>query len=137
MKNKQTDADVIQAAGGLIWRNIAEGKQLAIIHRFKYDDWTLPKGKLESGESWTEAAIREVWEETGYKVEIISFAGCTCYTPENIPKIVLYWNMKLIGDCHFQANKEVDQLRWLKVENAFKVLEYQDERELILKNNIS
>ncbi len=137
MKNRQTNVDVIQAAGGLIWRNSAEGKQLAIIHRPKHDDWTLPKGKLESGEIWTEAAIREVWEETGCKAEIVSFAGCVCYTPENVPKIVLYWNMKLIGDIYFQANKEVDQLRWLKVDDALTVLNYQDEKELILKNNIA
>ncbi len=133
MKNKKADVDVIQAAGGLIWRNTSGDKELAIIHRPKYNDWTLPKGKLNPGESWKEAALREVQEETGCKVEIDSFAGCICYTPENIPKIVLYWNMKLIGDCHFQPNKEVDQLQWLKIKDALALLDYQIEKDLIVK----
>ncbi len=137
MMLSKTGPEVIQAAGGLVWRDTSEGKQLAIIHRPKHNDWTLPKGKLESGESWIEAAKREVWEETGCEAEILSFAGCVCYAPENVPKIVLYWNMKLIGDIHFHANKEVDQLRWLKVDDALNVLNYQDERELILKSDKS
>jgi 8-oxo-dGTP pyrophosphatase MutT (NUDIX family) len=136
MKNNKTDIDVIEAAGGLIWRNASEGKELAIIHRPKHDDWTLPKGKLEPGESWKEAALREAQEETGCQVEIANFAGCICYTPLDKPKVVLYWNMNLIGECHFQPNKEVDQLRWVKFEEALAMLDYQSEKELILKNNL-
>ena len=133
MSNKLTNVDVIEAAGGLVWRNANDRKELLIIHRPKYDDWTLPKGKLEPGESWKEAALREVLEETGYQVEIDSFAGCICYTRKDIPKIVLYWNMKLIDDCNFKPNKEVDQVRWLKIYEALAMLGYQSERELILK----
>lgn len=133
MNNKQTDVAVIQAAGGLIWRNGADGKELAIIHRPKHNDWTLPKGKLEPGENWQQAALREAREETGCKVEIENFAGCVCYAPLDIPKVVLYWNMKLIGECHFKPNKEVDQLQWLKVEQALTMLDYQSEKELINK----
>jgi 8-oxo-dGTP pyrophosphatase MutT (NUDIX family) len=133
MTLNKTNSDVIQAAGGLIWRTTSDGKQLAIIHRPKHDDWTLPKGKLEPGESWKQAALREVREETGCEVEITDFAGCVCYTQKVVPKIVLYWNMKLVAECHFQANKEVDQLRWLKIDEALTLLDYQGERELILK----
>jgi ADP-ribose pyrophosphatase YjhB (NUDIX family) len=133
MNDKKANVDVIQAAGGLIWRNTAEGKELAIIHRPQKDDWTLPKGKLKPGESWKQAALRDVREETGCEVEITDFAGCVSYIPKIIPKIVLYWDMKLVGECHFQANKEVDQLRWLKIDEALTLLDYQDERELILK----
>jgi 8-oxo-dGTP pyrophosphatase MutT (NUDIX family) len=133
MNNNQTNVDVIQAAGGLIWRNANGKKELAIIHRPKHDDWTLPKGKLEPGESWKEAALREVHEETGCQAEIENFAGCICYNPKDIPKIVLYWNMKLIDEGNFKPNKEVDQVRWLKIEDALAMLGYQSERELIKK----
>jgi len=125
--------DVIQAAGGLLWRHTPNGKELAVIHRPKHDDWTLPKGKLKPGESWKEAALREVYEETGCKVEIENFAGCICYTSNNVPKVVLYWNMKLIGNCNFRPNKEVDQLQWLTIDKALASLDYQPERELINK----
>lgn len=133
MNDKQANVDVIQAAGGLVWRNANGEKELAIIHRPKHDDWTLPKGKLEPGESWKEAALREVLEETVCQVEIENFAGCICYTPKDIPKIVLYWNMKLIDEGNFKPNKEVDQIRWLKVDEALAILGYQSERELIKK----
>ena len=133
MYNKKAEVDVIQAAGGLIWRNISGEKKLAVIHRPKYNDWTLPKGKLNPGENWKEAALREVWEETGCKVEIDNFAGCIRYAPKNVPKIVLFWHMKLSGDCCFQPNNEVDQLLWLTVEDALVKLQYQDEKELIAK----
>ena len=123
--------DVIQAAGGLLWKEAASGKELAIIHRPKYNDWTLPKGKLEPGETWKAAAVREVSEETGCKAEIGNFAGCICYMFRDTPKIVLYWNMKLIGECHFQPGKEVDQLRWMKPGDAIQLLYYPAERELI------
>ena len=132
MRNKKTGVDVIQAAGGLVWRNDTGEKKLAIIHRPKHDDWTLPKGKLEQGESWKEAALREVREETGCQAIIEDFAGCTCYTPRDIPKIVLYWNMKLIDEGNFTPNKEVDKIQWFKIEDALTMLDYQSERELIL-----
>ena len=131
MKN----ADVIQAAGGLLWRETENGRELAIIHRPKLDDWALPKGKLEPGESWKAAALREVYEETGCKAEIENFVGCTCYTTVGTPKVVLYWNMTLTGKCNFQPSKEVDQLQWMKPEDAIQKLDYQTEQELIEKVN--
>jgi len=125
---------IIEAAGGLIWRDSTNNKELAVIHRTKHNDWTLPKGKLKPGETWKEAALREVYEETGCKVEIENFAGCICYIPANIPKVVLYWNMKQIGECNFQPNNEVDQLQWLEWSRAISLLNYHDERELVKKN---
>ena len=126
--------DVILAAGGLVWKDAPAGKELAIIHRPKYDDWTLPKGKLKPGETWSQAAIREVHEETGCRVAIGDFVGCTCYQLAAVPKVVLYWNMKLIGKCDFQPGKEVDELQWLSVDDAVQRLDYETERELIVSN---
>lgn len=134
MVNETQQVDVIQSAGGLLWRESRKGRELLLIHRPKYDDWTLPKGKLEPGESWTQAAIREVWEETGCQAEILSFAGCICYTYKGIPKIVLFWNMKVIGDCQFHPTKEVDRIQWVKAEDVLEKLIYSGDREVVLKN---
>ncbi|MDZ7330359.1 MAG: NUDIX hydrolase [candidate division KSB1 bacterium] len=129
-----TELDVIQAAGGLLWRSTAHGNELAIIHRPKHDDWTLPKGKLEPGETWHEAALREVFEETGCQAEIENFAGCVCYVTNKVPKLVLYWNMKLIAPMPFRTNNEVDRLQWWSADAAVGKLTYPKERELVLKN---
>lgn len=128
MKN---ETDVIQAAGGLVWRNSPRGKEVAIIHRVRYGDWTLPKGKLKPGERWQDAALREVAEETGCKVELGTFAGSVSYTVNGVPKIVLFWNMNLVGECEFQPSEEVGQLRWLPIQAALKRLDHPGERVLL------
>ncbi|MCI0494289.1 NUDIX hydrolase [candidate division KSB1 bacterium] len=133
MNNETQQVEVIQSAGGLLWRESRKGKELLLIHRPKYDDWTLPKGKLEPGENWTQAAIREVLEETGCQAEIISFAGCICYTYKGIPKIVLFWNMKVIGECQFHPTKEVDQVQWVEIDEVQKTMSYRDEKKLVKK----
>ncbi|MDZ7340943.1 MAG: NUDIX domain-containing protein, partial [candidate division KSB1 bacterium] len=109
-------------------------RELAVIYRTRYDDWTLPKGKLNAGENWQEAALREVWEETGCRARVINFAGCVSYVVQNVPKVVLYWNMKLIEDGHFRPNGEVDRRQWLRSEEAIQRLTYVDEKELVQKN---
>lgn len=134
MNDDNKKVDVIQSAGGLLWRETPHGRELLGIHRQKYDDWTLPKGKLEPGESWTEAAIREVWEETGYQAEITTFAGCICYSFKGIPKVVLFWNMRAIGECCFSPTKEVDRIEWVKMKDIFARLTYDDEKMLVGKN---
>ena len=133
MSDKKSAIDVIQSAGGLVWRDAPQGRELLIIHRPKYDDWTLPKGKLEPGESWTQAALREVWEETGCTAEIKSFAGCICYEYKGIPKIVLFWNMKALEHCQFHPTKEVDRIQWMRVDELQKTLSYRDEKRLVTK----
>jgi 8-oxo-dGTP pyrophosphatase MutT (NUDIX family) len=63
-KKDKHKSSVIQAGGGLVWRESRAGREIAIIHRPRYDDWTFPKGKLHKGETWEQAALREVEEET-------------------------------------------------------------------------
>ena len=89
--------DVILAAGGLVWRDGAGDRELAIVHRPVHRDWTLPKGKLDPGESWQDAALREVLEETGLKCELGVFAGGATYLTSRGPKVVLYWHMTVLG----------------------------------------
>ncbi len=126
---------VIRAAGGLLWRKVGGRKELAVIQRTRYGgDWTLPKGKLERDESWPEAALREVKEETQCRGRLGSFAGSVIYSVDGVPKIVLFWNMTLVGDCKFVPSGEVDALQWLPVKEALKTLDYAGERALVEAN---
>ncbi len=126
-------ADVIEAAGGLLWRETPQGRELALIHRERYDDWSIPKGKREPKERWQEAALREIKEETGCEARLVSFAGSTAYTVKGAAKIVLFWNMDLLGDCVFTPNEEVDELIWLPKEEALEKLSYENEKNMLEK----
>jgi 8-oxo-dGTP diphosphatase len=119
------------AAGGILRRVSSGGPEIVVIHRPRYDDWSLPKGKLKSGETWEAAALREVREETGYRAVITSFAGPITYRVDGKPKIVLFWNMHVDGDAHFRATKEVDTFEWLPPAAARARLSYAVERRLV------
>jgi 8-oxo-dGTP diphosphatase len=121
----------IQAAGGLIWRNTPQGKQIAIIFRNRYQDWTLPKGKMIPGESWTETALRETFEETGYKTHIIGFAGAIGYQVKDQDKVVRFWHMKTEGQPSRDLDTEVNRVEWLSVEEALHRLDYPLEQALL------
>ena len=124
--------NVIRAAGGLVWRSSSRGREVALIHRPKYDDWTLPKGKLTDGESFQDAAVREVEEETGLDVRIGDFAGGCTYLTKRAPKIVLYWHMEVEGETKFAgANEEADALEWMSVEDARRRLTHRRERRVL------
>ncbi len=126
-------SDVILAAGGIVWRDAASGRELAVIHRPKYDDWTLPKGKLDRGERWQDGARREVEEETGFQVRLESFAGGCAYLTSRGPKVVLYWNMRVEGPNRFAPHDpaEVDALEWLAPAEALARLTYDRERRVL------
>lgn len=128
-----------KAAGGLVWRETEQGRQLLLVHRKRYDDWSLPKGKLEPGESWPDAARREVTEETGYTVSFLDFAGVTTYYHGRRPKVVLFWNMVVSGEAGAQttgdqALPEVDQMLWVDAAEAAERLTYSAERTLVAQN---
>lgn len=132
-QREQPFIDVIEAAGGILWRKTASGQELALIHRPRYDDWTLPKGKRESGEQWQETALREVYEETSQKATLKDFVGSIAYLANGVPKIVLFWNMTTVETTRFQPNREVDKIVWLPLEEALKKISYDSERNLLTK----
>lgn len=124
-----SDGPIQFAAGGLLRR--ADG-HVAVVHRPRYDDWSLPKGKVEAGERLDETAAREVREETGCTVEVGPFAGRYAYDADG-PKAVLIWHMTVDegGAGAFRPGDEVDELAWLTVDAALDRLSYPNERALV------
>lgn len=118
----------VEAAGGLV---VDDDGRVALVHRPKYDDWTLPKGKLDRGESFEDAALREVEEETGLRCELGRELGSTRYRDSRgRPKLARYWEMRPL-EGRFEPNDEVDELRWLEPDAAAELLTYERDRELL------
>jgi len=124
-------SDVVLAAGGVMWRKNNAGLEVLLVHRPKYDDWTLPKGKLDDGESAEDAALREVEEETGFRVSLGAELPATDYHDRyGRPKNVRYWVMDVLGG-DFHPNREVDEVRWLPLESAKQALTYPRDRGVL------
>ena len=120
-------SDEVRAAGGVVMR---EGL-VAVVHRPRYDDWSLPKGKLDEGESWEDAAVREVEEETGIRCRLGEELEPVSYQDrKGRAKVVRYWLMEP-EDGEFTPNAEVDELRWLIPSAAAELLSYPHDRELV------
>lgn len=128
---KDAPNDLIRAAGGIVHRFIAGGRvEIACIYREARGDWTFPKGKLDAGETFEQAALREVVEETGMLCEVVRFVGTTNYTHrKGKPKIVAYYLMTA-SEGDFTPNEEVDELVWLPLEQVRSHLTWDRDQEL-------
>lgn len=125
------EAKLVRAAGGIIFRNGRGSSKVAIIHRPGYDDWTFPKGKLDDGETLEETALREVEEETGFRCRLLRPLGCTSYVDRRgRDKVACYWVMEAVGG-RFRPSSEVDELRWVSVDEALDTLTYSRDRALL------
>ena len=119
------------AAGGVLWRTRADGTvETVLVHRPKYGDWSLPKGKLDTGEHVLPAAVREVTEETGEAVVLGRRSLQVRYTVPDGPKRVDYWLMEACGGS-FAANREIDDLRWVPLAEAGDVVTYDHDRAVL------
>jgi 8-oxo-dGTP diphosphatase len=117
----------IEAAGGVVVRD----GHVALVHRPRYDDWTLPKGKLDPGESFEQAALREVEEETGLRAHLVRELPATRYDVSGRPKIVRYWLMEADDRSPFVPNDETDELRWVALDEALRLLTYERDRDVL------
>jgi 8-oxo-dGTP diphosphatase len=125
------EAAEVKASGGVVWRRGDRGIEVALVHRPKYDDWSFPKGKLDPGESWEEAALREVEEEIGLRCRLGHELPPAAYTdPKGRAKVVRYWLMAPL-DGVFAASAEVDEMRWLPAAEARDQLSYEHDRALL------
>ena len=123
------------AAGAVLWRGDMYDPatiEVAVIHRPHYDDWSLAKGKVDPGESIPTTCDREILEETGYDIRLGKLIGKVTYPVLDRTKVVYYWTAKVIGG-EFEPNDEVDEIRWLSVEDACELLSYQVDTEVLAK----
>lgn len=135
------DADgVVQAAGGVVWRQRGgdpavvediEEIEVLVVHRPRYGDWTFPKGKLTPGEEPEAGARREVREETGLDCALGPELATASYIDAGgRPKIVRYWAMTAVSGA-FEVNHEVDDTRWVSIAEAGGLLTYGRDREVL------
>lgn len=124
--------ETVRAAGGVVHREGASGVEVIVVHRPRYDDLSLPKGKLLRGESHRDAALREVKEETGFDCELEDELPEVAYVDSlGRPKIVRYWMMRAVAEETFHPTPEVDEVRWVPLEEASEMLTYPHDRKLI------
>jgi 8-oxo-dGTP pyrophosphatase MutT (NUDIX family) len=124
---------LVRAAGGVLWRQGPGGPRLALVHRPLHADWSLPKGKVDAAESWRSAAVREVTEETGCDAVITGFAGAKLFVEREVPKLVLYWHMRVVRDGSPEDDDEVDEVAWLSARHALARLDSSSDRQLLAR----
>ena len=128
------DAAEVKASGGVVWRRAPGGAvELVVVHRPRYDDWSLPKGKLDPDETWEHAALREVEEEVGLRCRLGDELPPVGYRDnKGREKAVRYWLMQPEdGGAPFTPNEEVDEMRWVDPAAAAALLSYPHDAELV------
>jgi 8-oxo-dGTP pyrophosphatase MutT (NUDIX family)/phosphohistidine phosphatase SixA len=123
---------IVYAAGAVLWRSgdRESAAEVAVIHRPRYDDWSLPKGKVDPGETEPVTAVREVLEETGHHVHLGRRIATVSYPIEQRTKKVQYWSARSLSGS-FAPNNEVDDLVWLPVSAALKKVSYAYDRKVL------
>jgi len=128
----QQEAAEIRAAGAVLWRPVGSGSRVALIHRPKYDDLSLAKGKVDPDEHVLLAAVREVWEETGLHIDLGVPLPPTRYLVDGQAKRVDYWAAQVGPSAgEFVPNNEVDRLDWVALSRAGQLLSYRHDAELL------
>jgi 8-oxo-dGTP diphosphatase len=125
------DPPVIKAAGGILQRSTPRGDEVMVVYRKRHQDWTLPRGKVKDGESFQEAAMREVEDETGCSCRIGNYLGTISYSDNGVPKVVLFWKMTLVEEKGDKNNEQIGEALWLQVPAAIERLTHAQEKALL------
>jgi 8-oxo-dGTP pyrophosphatase MutT (NUDIX family) len=127
-----TSTGFVRAAGGVVWRVDVDGTvRVLLVHRPRYDDWTIPKGKVDEGETDEQCAVREVEEETGLRCVLgHELVGSEYIDRKGRPKRVRYWEMT-VADGEFTPTDEVDEARWLSIDEAASLLTYERDVDVL------
>lgn len=131
-QSAQREHRLVHAAGAVLWQaqGPSDAVEVAVIHRPRYDDWSLPKGKVDPGETEPVAAVREVLEETGHRAYLGRQLGAVSYPMGQGVKKVRYWAAHNVGGV-FTPNAEVDEMIWLPVSEAAKKVSYPHDRKIL------
>lgn len=125
---------VVRSAGGVVWRGFGSQREVMLVHRDRYGDWTLPKGKVEPGEPVLHAAVREVHEESGVRavpqLRLPTVEYLTGTPGES--KTVDFWSMRAVSDAGRAADDEISEARWVSVAEAPALLTYAHDRGVLL-----
>ena len=131
MRSASDSEPEIRAAGGIVHRQNGGATEVLVVHRPKYEDWSLPKGKLDPGETLEQAALREVEEETGWRCTLGRHIGKNEYRDRHgRSKRVDWWLMEPV-DGAFEPNDEVDEIRWVAVGEVRALLTHADDYALV------
>lgn len=125
------ESPVIRAAGGIIQRATARGDEVLILHRKRHQDWSLPKGEVKDGESFQEAALREVEEETGCSCQLGNYLGTISYSDNGTPKVVMFWKMTVIQEKPVGESDNTGEVLWMPLPAAIQKLTHSQEKSLL------
>jgi 8-oxo-dGTP diphosphatase len=125
------------SAGGVVYRRVGDTYEIVAVHRNRHTDWSLPKGHIEKGETHEQAALREVKEETGLDARIVDALGEVVYfyrRPKGLTrKVVYHFLMEHTGGAFGSPNWEVDEARWIDIDQAHTLLTYKNDLGIVQK----